>query len=220
MNIKENCNRAGCKDVFKSFLVKNAFYSGMEEIPTINPIDDLPKKVISFIEALKSNEYDAWIHFYIDDFHFERVWNNIYRYLSMFRKFEGVILPDFSVYRDMSYSIQCYQIYRSRAVGNYLQKLGIKVIANVRYGDERTYDVSCFGLSKGQTIAIGTNGTVKNILDRKYLDEGFDYVVNTIAPKHIVIYGSVTDHINEVTKEKSIHIINFRSVMFARYGSK
>lgn len=220
MSIKLNCNRSGCRDVFKSFLVKNATYSGDLEIPIVNAIGELPNKIINFIQALKTKDYNQWIHFYIDDFHFDKVWNRINDYVPLFKKFNGVILPDFSVYRDMPLVMQYWNIYRSRAIGTYLQSLGINVLVNVRYGDERTYDISTIGIEKGQTIAIGTNGIVKNLQDRHYLEKGFDYVVNKIHPNNIIIYGSVTKHIEDVANKNSINIIHFHNEQFENCGGK
>lgn len=220
MNIKLQKNRAGCTDVFKAFLVKNATYEGEYEIPIIEGINDIPNKVVSFIDALKTKDYNQWIHFYIDDKHFERVWNYIHKYIDLFKKFNGIILPDFSVYRDMPFFQQTWNIYRSRAIGTYLQHLGIKVIVNVRYGDKRTYECACLGVPHESIIAIGTNGTIKNTTDRQFLEEGFDYVINRINPKKIVIYGGITKHIQEKCNEKNIHIINFRSQQYERYGGK
>ena len=219
IKIKKQCDRAGCKDVFKAFLVKNANYEGELEIPVIKGIKNIPNKVISFIDAMKNStkDFNQWVHFYIDDFHFIKIWNRPKDFVERLKKFNGVILPDFSVYRDMPLVMQYYNIYRSRAIGNFLQSNGIKVIVNIRYGDERTYECACFGAPHKSIIAIGTNGTVKNVIDRNYLDDGFDYIVNELEPKIIVVYGSVTKHIKEVCDIKNIRIISFHSEQYERY---
>jgi len=218
--IKLQSNRAGCKDVFKAFLVKNAKYEGELEIPVIKGIKDVPNKLISFIDAMKNStkDYNQWVHFYIDDFHFEKIWYRPKVFIKRLKKFNGVILPDFSIYRDMPLVMQYWNIYRSRAIGNYLQSNGIKAIVNIRYGDERTYECACLGAPHKSIIAIGTNGTTQNKIDRNFLDEGFDYIVKILDPKVIVIYGGITRHIQEVSDDKKIRIVNFRSEQYKRYG--
>ena len=64
--IKLQSDRSGCKDVFKAFLVKNANYEGYLEIPVIKGIKDIPNKIISFIDAVKSStkDFNQWVHFY------------------------------------------------------------------------------------------------------------------------------------------------------------
>lgn len=220
--VKIQSNRAGCKDVFKAFLVENAKYEGELEIPIIKGIKDVPNKVISFVEAMSKStkNFNQWVHFYIDDVLFLKIWNNPRSVIKRLRKFKGVILPDFSVYRDMPLAMQFWNIYRSRAIGNYLQSNGIKVITNIRYGDERTYACACLGAPHKSIIAIGTHGAIKNKIDREYLDRGFDYVVKELEPKVIVIYGGITKHIQLVCEDKKIKIINFRSEQYKRYGGK
>ena len=82
-------------------------------------------------------------HFFEDDYLFERLWRNPKIYLPILKQYNGVILPDFSLYRDMPLVMQLWNIYRSRAIGCWLQSNGIKVIPDVRFGDERTYHC-CF----------------------------------------------------------------------------
>ena len=218
--IKLQSNRVGCKDVFKAFLVKNAKYEGELEIPVIKGIKNVPNKLISFIDAMKNStkDFNQWVHFYIDDFHFEKIWNRPKVFIKKLKKFNGVILPDFSIYRDMPLVMQYWNIYRSRAIGNFLQSNGIKVITNIRYGDERTYECSCFGAPHNSIIAIGTNGTIQNRIDRSYINKGFDHIVEILAPKIIVIYGGITKHIQEVCDVNKIKIVNFRNEQYERYG--
>lgn len=172
---------------------------------------------------MSNKKQDIWksrgtyylILIYVDDFQFERIWNQINRYLDLFKKFDGVILPDFSVYRDMPLVMQKWNIYRSRAIGNYLQSNGIKVIPNIRYGDGRTYDTACAGISKNSIVAIGTNGCIKDKTDRKYTDDGFEVIIKKITPKVVIIYGGVTKRIEEICSKNKIKIVNFKSDTFS-----
>ena len=208
---KINCLRTGCKDVFNAFLVSDAEYSGYLEIPVIRGGEYQPKKLIEFSKAVSSKEYDFWVHFYEDDASFERIWRNPQRYLPVLMKYEGVICPDFSLYRDMPLAMQHWNIYRSHAIGNWLQSNGINVIANVRFGDERTYEVSCYGVQQHGTIAIGTHGCLKNKDDRRFLREGIDWIIRRLMPNIIIVYGKAPADIFDVYKQQGIHIIQFES---------
>lgn len=209
--LKENFKRNSCVDVFNSFLVREAEYSGKYEIPRIKGCSDVPKRLVVFSKATAYKDLNCWVHFYEDDYQFERLWRNPDKYLDLFKKYEGVILPDFSVYRDMPLVMQIWNIYRSRAIGSWLQRNNVTVIPNIRYGDGRTWKISCDGVSKGGTIAVGSHGTIKNALDRKYFSEGLKYVVSTLSPQNIVVYGTVPDDIFERYKEAGINIIPFKS---------
>ena len=79
----KNCTRNGCKDVFHAFLVKNATYDSLIEIPCLKKEISKPKKLIAFTKAIKSNDYDAWVHFFEDDVAFEISSIPIYQLLSV-----------------------------------------------------------------------------------------------------------------------------------------
>lgn len=207
----KNKDRTSCVDVFNAFLVENANYDGMFEIPKIKTSKNIPNRVISFSKCIKSNDYDQWVHFYEDDIAFERIWNNPKRYLHILKKYRGVILPDFSLYRDMPLVMQIWNIYRSRAIGNWLQENGIEIIPNIRYGDSRTYGISCCGIELHKTIAVGSNGTYKHKEDKKIFCEGLYYVVKLLEPKNIIVYGSISKEIIELCKKRGIQVIQFES---------
>ena len=65
-----NNTRKGCKDVFRSYLVKTAKFASELEIPIIEPVDIIPERLIPFSAAISSNEFDSWVHFYEDDVNF------------------------------------------------------------------------------------------------------------------------------------------------------
>ena len=209
--IKYQKDRKNCRDVFNAFLYENAIYAGKHEIPCLLRAKEVPKKLIPFSKTMSAKSFDAWVHFYEDDYLFERFWRNPRRYLELLRKFEGVILPDFSVFRDMPLNEQVNRISRSRAIGHWLQVNGIRVIPNIRFGDERTFDVCCDGIQQGGVIAIGTHGTIKRVEDRRIFVRGLEYIARKLNPEVIVVYGKAPDTIFGKYSEKGIRIVSFDS---------
>ena len=208
---KINNTRSGCRDVFRAFLVKNADYDGKIEIPVIRPEYSTPNKLIKFSKAVGSTEYDAWVHFYEDDALFERIWNNPQKYLPILKRYEGVITPDFSLYRDMPLVMQAWNTYRGKAIGAWLQAEGLRVICNVRFGDSRTYDFCCNGVPRFCTIAIGSHGCLKVKSDREAFVNGLNHIVHTIHPSRIVVYGNAPDEVFGKYRDAGIQIIQFDS---------
>lgn len=206
-----NSKRKSCKDVFNAFLVSCANYAGVFEIPEIQPTYDIPDRIIVFSKAISCKDFEQWVHFYEDDYLFERLWRNPKRYIEKLKMYKGIILPDFSLYRDMPLVMQIWNIYRSRAIGFWLQKNGIKVIPNIRFGDKRTYRICCDGIAKHCIIAIGTHSTLKNVEDRRVFLDGLDVVVKRLEPKAIVIYGKASDKYFGKYKDAGIEIIQFDS---------
>ena len=74
-------------DVFHAYLVKEAFYDGIYEMPRIKPTNELPKNLISFSRAKGTNDFNRWMHFYEYDYKIEKIWNNSRKYLSMLQKY-------------------------------------------------------------------------------------------------------------------------------------
>ena len=211
----KNCTRGGCKDVFHSFLVKDAEFAGWLEMPCIQPENELPSRLIEFSKAIASKDYDQWVHFYEDDVSFERVWNQPNRYLPILKRYRGVISPDFSLYRDMPLVMQQWNTYRNRALGHWLQSNNVPVIPNVRFADSRTYPFCCDGVPKNSVIAVGTHGCLQLKREREYFRQGLNYIVQKLQPTAIVVYGTAPTAIFGLCRELGIVIKQFDS-SFAR----
>ena len=206
-----NGTRNGCKDVFNAFLVENATYDTEMEIPCIAPESDLPERLIPFSKAVGGTDFDAWVHFFEDDVAFERLWKSPLRYLPILKRYNGVITPDFSLYRDMPLVMQLWNVYRSRALGHWLQKNGVHTIVNTRWGDERTFDTCCAGVPNRSTIAVGSHGCIKHSQEREYFVQGLEYVVCALEPKTIIVYGTAPEEVFGFCKARGIQIIQFDS---------
>lgn len=111
----------------------------------------------------------------------------------------------------MPLAMQIWNIYRSRAIGHWLQTNGVMVIPNIRFGDRRTYRICCDGIAKKCTIAVGTYGTIKQKIDRDIFAKGLDIIVKQLYPTVIVVYGSAPESIFKKYKELGIKIIQFDS---------
>ena len=152
-----------------------------------------------------------WVHFYTHDRNFECVWNNPKQYLAMFKRFQGVITPDFSLYRDMPLAMQIWNTYRNRAVGSWLQSNGVQLVPNVSWGDERTSDFAFEGLPCGGTVAVSTNGCIQNKTDRYYFVKGLAKMVEALKPDTIVNYSYVPDDIFGFHKEQGIEVLQIEN---------
>lgn len=202
-------------DVFHAFLVKNANYAGKEEIPCVETSNLLPEKVIPFSKAIRSKEYDSWIHFFEHDQKFEKLWTNPRKYLPIIKRFKGVITPDYSLYYDMPLVMQEWNTYRGKALGHWLAENGVEVIPNVRWGDERTFELATLGVEQNKTIAVGTHGCIKTVEGKRMFIRGFDYVVQALKPKTVIVYGRMPDKIFCLARMSGVKLICFESE-FAR----
>lgn len=151
------------------------------------------KSMLPFNFALTAKEHSGTIHFYIDDYQFERIWRQPTRYLDLLRRFNGVITPDFSYHKDMPLAVQIYQVYRNREYGRLMQEAGIKIIPCVGWADERSYEFSFLGIEPGGVVSISTMGCVKAAQVNKHGEnmflKGYQAMMEILSPTQIIVYG-------------------------------
>ena len=200
-------------DVFRAYLVENAEYAGKLELPCVSTSDILPNELITFSKAMSksAHDYDKWVMFYEHDRGFERLWHNPKQYLQKLKKYNGIISPDFSLYRNMPLVMQEWNTYRGRALANWMQTNGIEVIPNVRWNDERTYEFCFDGIERNKTVAVGTHGCIKHTADKAYFKKGLEELVKRLSPQHIIVYGATPEEIFGQYKNSGINIIQFES---------
>lgn len=201
-------------DVFNAWLLRGASFDGDWEMPCIATTDKLPiaEKMLPFDKIRPSTDRNQWIHFYAHDHSFEKLWKAPQNYLDKLGGFQGVISPDYSVYRDMPLAVQFWNTYRNRALGSWLSINGIPVIPNVRWGDERTYPFCFDGIEPNSTVAIGTHGCIKSRDDKLYFRQGLEKIISVLSPHTIVVYGATPDSIFSECRKIGIRIIQIPSL--------
>lgn len=177
-------------DSYNLSLVNIEDCDGAEGYPTLEPEDAAPRDMISFNFCKSATEFDVGVHFCIDDYQFERVWNKPKDYIELLRKFDCVVCPDFSVYMDMPVPMRKWNIYRSRAMGHYWQEQGVKVIPNITFSGPDSYGYSFDGMPKGHTVFLSTVGVTKNKAWRELCLKGIDAAMRYIEPERVLLLGS------------------------------
>lgn len=115
--------------------------NGEYQIPEIQPTQYKKCEFIPFNYAKGCKDKEGkGVHFFIDDYQFNRIWNAPDRYLDMLSKFTHVMSPDFSTYTDFPKAIQIYNHYRKHWVGVYLQMYGIDVIPTISWSDRDSFE--------------------------------------------------------------------------------
>lgn len=152
-----------------------------------------PTRLLSFKECKKSKDFEAGVHFYIDDKDFEQVWTYPERYVDLLSKFSCVVLPDFSVYYDAANPINQWNLYRSRTLGMYWQKNGLNVVPTIPFAG---FEFNCYatiGLPQKSVVAVSTVGSVRNYNKRLAFQSGIDVIWSRLHPQIILVYGNLAD---------------------------
>lgn len=166
----------------------------------------IPTSVVGFNEAKTTDQFDAAIHFFIDDYQFERIWNDPKKYVDLLSNFDCVFTPDFSLYADMPLAMKIWNIYRSRLVGQVLEDNGIEVIPTLSWAGEDTFEFAFDGLPEGGTFAVSTVGVMESDNSRQMWQEGLKRAIEAVKPTTIVLYGSPIDF-----DYGDIQVINFKA---------
>lgn len=133
------------------------------------------------------------VHFFIDDYQFNRLWNNIDRYLDMLSQFKYVMSPDFSTYTDFPKAIQIYNHYRKHWVGAYLQEYGINVISTISWSDSDSFEWCFDGEPTHGTVAVSSVGATNSKAKKELFLARYNAMMERLKPETIIFYGKVPE---------------------------
>jgi len=163
--------------------------AGMYQMPTLEATQHIPERLIGFNYMLTSDEYDAGIHFYLDDYQFERIWRRPALYLEKLSAFDCVLTPDFSLYMNMPLAMKVWNIYRSRLIGQMMQDYGITVIPTLSWAEPETFAFCFDGIESGGTVSVSTIGVKQDEKAKAIWNAGMDEAMKRLHPSAIVVYG-------------------------------
>ena len=179
------------------YLTEGAELVGEPGIPALLDIDNtqIPKDIIPFEKIKKEKNKRQYVHFYMHDKYFSNVLTSTTKYVDLLKEFDGVITPDCTLLVNQAPCIQQVNTYFNRAVGFYLQKQGIPVIANVRWSDERSFDYCFLGVPKNKIVCISTHGCLRSREDKRLLEVGLEEMIRVLEPSDILVHGYMPDKI-------------------------
>lgn len=162
-------------------------------IPPIAPVDyEGGCEFIGFNYAKGcKNTENKGIHFFLDDYQFNRLWTNVDRYIPMLSKFRYVMSPDFSTYTDFPKAIQIYNHYRKHWVAAYLQEAGISVIPTISWSTPDSFEWCFDGEPENGVVAVSSVGCARNTESKALFIEGYREMIFRLRPEKIIFYGDV-----------------------------
>ena len=127
-------------NVFASPFLEGATFAGKYEFPEVAPVHIQHLSAIPYdkISRKLREKSPLWVHHYVFDTRFQPMLkdpDDLYKHLQMYA---GVIGLDNSLYRDMPLAEQIQSIFLNRLFDFRWQRLGMQVIPNVVWGDQRS----------------------------------------------------------------------------------
>ena len=181
---------------------------GKYDIPQLEPTYDYEigeiKEWIGFNYVLSDKEPEGKaVHFFLDDYQFERVFNNPDKYINKLQQYECVLSPDFSPYCDMPHVTQIFNHYRKHWCARYFQENGIKVIPTIRCStDERSLEwyldgEPCEGVVAYSSMWIKEDTESYDIAKKEWCG-----MIEKLKPTKVFLYGKEFDFMKGVNIEK------------------
>lgn len=195
------------------------------DMPDLHRVDvDGVAELVPFnlLRAFKGDKATAVVHFFIDDYRFERMWTMPDRWLGELRQFAAVCSPDFSFDDWWPIPLQLYQIYRSRWVARHLHEAGIKVVPTLQWAGETSFEWCFDGIEPGGTVAVTGLEVSKSLAPRQeefvlwhqrnVFLRGFELALEKVKPSRLLWYGPVPEWL----KPNGFELQVFESLMAKR----
>ncbi len=184
---------------------------GRYQIPEIFPADTDCDTWIGCNFAKTCDEREVHgIHFFVDDYQFNRFWADPDRYVPMLKQFKAVMTPDFSTYTDFPLALQIYNHYRKHWLGAYWQLNGMIVIPTISWGDEDSYEWCFDGEPKNSTVAISSVGIMNEAEAKRLFISGYREMLDRLTPTRLILQGDLPEECSTEGMDV-IHIESFQT---------
>ena len=99
-----------------------------------------------------------------------------------------------------------WNTYRSRMIGQIMQRYGIEVIPTLSWGYEDAFEFCFEGLPKNSIVSISTVGVSNDDESLRVWKEGVDESIKRLKPKAIILYGNMIEH-----DFKGVEVVHIKS---------
>lgn len=195
---------------------------GKYDIPQIEPVDALPEGIrewigFNYVLSDPAPENKA-VHFFIDDYQFERVWNRPDQYIEKLSQYKCVLSPDFSPYGDMPLATQIYNHYRKHWIAAYWQSKGITVIPTIRSStDPRSLEFYLDGEPRGGIVAYSTMwGSAEEPRMQNAFRSEWSMLLEQLQPAAVLVYGDILP----MMKDSDVKLIQIPKFTDQRWGNE
>lgn len=192
-------------------LIQDAHFSHNEENPQVQGtvLEAAPKAVIGYDHRNDAHDAETWLHFYVHDYRFLPLYQpqRSQEILRVLKTYGGVFGVDHSVYRDLPLPEQRYSIYLNRVTDHWFEREGIRVVPNVSWGDERSYDFCFEGLPDGTSIAVSSHGCIRTKADKAIFVEGFKAAIYRLRPRNVFHYGKILPEVEVFAAQEEVPLL-------------
>lgn len=173
--------------------------------PPVHAEQRLPSKLVPFNVAMTSRRTDGSVHFFIDDYQFERVWGQPEKYRRILEAHEGAIAPDFSTYLSMPDPMVAWNVYRSRALAALWQWWGVPTIPVLQWAGPDSVEWCIEGLPHGSLLACSATGVPRTTDNVETFLSTLWWCVGELDPAGLVWYGDDVSGLSQCLAGVEVH---------------
>ena len=140
----------------------------------------------SDISSKDTKNLHKGVHFFIDDWRFESLYDKPDRSLITLSKYQFLLTPDYSLYAEMPLWRQIESVGKARWVGANWQNNGLTVIPTISWARSQRFDFCFKSIEKHCIVAIGMIGCKK---ERRAFMQGYNEMLLQIEPDAIICFG-------------------------------
>lgn len=151
--------------------------------------------LISYSDICSKDEknLDKGVHFFVDDYRFESLYDKPNRSLETLKKYKFVLTPDYSLYAEMNPWRQIESVGKARWVGAKWQAEGMIVIPTISWGLPRSFEFCFDGVQKNSIVAIGMIGCKSS---KNHFLKGYNQMLSKIEPEAVICLGTPFDEMD------------------------
>mgnify|MGYP002625235980 FL=1 len=202
------------RDVFLAYLIEQAHRTVPDGYPILEDwmiATEVPKEVFQWDCRDEVNDPTiTGMSFYCNDKGFTPVLNNPHRYVEKLSQYACVIGMDASPYDNMPLAVQKSQIFTNLAITYFYGRQGLKIIPNVRLGNDDTVGM-LDAIPKECRIAVGTNGFIWRRNNRTVFKDQMNIVIDVLRPTGVIVYGQAYDYVFQAAIDADIPIYKYDS---------
>ena len=157
-------------------------------IPQLTGTRAVPRELSCWTETVRARAIDG-VHFFTEDYRFERVWNTPVRYRARLSAARVLCGPDFSVYRDWPRAANLWNVYRARWLCALWESWGLPVAPALSWAGPDTWSFCFLGVPSHVTVAVSTVGAGDDETSRRLFADGYAEAMRRLEPHCVLVYG-------------------------------
>lgn len=186
----DNSRSRDC-DILNRSICEQLSFTGKYQMPVVKANKaSIPKQIRALYRLTGKAIIQVVPHFYTSDNHFEALWTYPRKFIELLRRFPAVISTDFSIYLELTVNHKLWNIFRNKVMAAWWQLCGIEVIPNVSWTTDLSLACSFDGWPKHTMIAVNSTGIGTNQRCRHNWLDGYNAMLDVLAPTHILRYGA------------------------------